>query len=112
MFCGNCGAEIGEGIVICPNCGKSKSEVLASNKNGYPLSSLTAKLFKVFFEIALWIVLILGFIIGGTLGNIRNNVFGGLLLGGIASFVLIIIMGGLVSIFININNNIEELKSR
>ena len=107
MFCANCGSNVGDDIKICPNCGGSKNPV--NTDSGYPLSKLTAKLFKVFFEISLWIILILGFIIGGVLGGIYNP-FGGAIFGGIISFVFIIILGGLVSIFINMNNNIEELK--
>ena len=107
MFCANCGSNVADDVTICPNCGKSKYPV--NNDIGYPLSKLTAKLFRVFFEISLWIILISGLIIGGILGN---NVIGGVILGGTISFVSIIILGGLVSIFINMNNNIEELKQK
>jgi hypothetical protein len=108
MYCANCGSSINEDGGTCPKCEKSKNSVNISN--GYPLSNLTARLFKIFFEVSLWITLILGLIIGGIIGNIANNAFGGLLIGGIISFVIIVVSGGLVSIFLKLSDNIEELK--
>jgi hypothetical protein len=113
MFCGNCGSNLNDDVMVCPKCGKSKYITEnVTNENGYLLTKLTAKLFKVFFEISLWLVLILGFIIGSFIGNISNNAFGGMVVGGIISFVVVIISGGLVSILINMNNNIEDLKNK
>ena len=62
MFCGSCGASILEGAVLCPICGKSPKGVATneSKTGNYPLISLSAKLYTVFFEIGLWLLLIFG----------------------------------------------------
>ena len=122
MFCCHCGTENDDSAAFCSNCGKSpKGTGIAGNQqSGYPLSNLTAKLFGVLFEIILWIILIGGVVGGGILGNIltprRGNpgsfIFMGIIIGGIASFIIIILTGGLVSLFIKLVNNTEELKKK
>ena len=113
MFCGNCGTNVLDNAVLCPNCGKStRGNNIANNNNGFILTNLTAKLFNILFEIILWIILISGFVIGGVrLYNINANLtFLGIIIGGITSFISIILMGGLVSLFIKLVNNSNELK--
>jgi hypothetical protein len=107
-------------VTFCSKCGKSPTGVNTnqqSQNNGYPLSNLTAKLFSVLFEIILWIILIGGFIGGGILGKTLSGwssdyTFLGIILGGIAGFIIIILTGGLVSLFIKLVNNSEEIKSK
>jgi len=91
-----------------------------NKENGYPLSNLTAKLFGVLFEIILWIILIGGIVGGGILGysftpprdDPGGYVFLGIILGAIVAFVTIIVTGGLVSLFIKLVNNTEEIKKK
>lgn len=118
MFCGKCGSNIADGIDFCPNCGKSaKGDVAVNQQNTYPLTNFTAKSFSVLFEIVLWIILIGGFIVGGILGNAfsgwgRNYTLLGIILGGIAAFVTIILTGGLVSLFLKLVNNTDEIRKK
>lgn len=129
MYCANCGAENDDGSVFCSKCGKpttGDATNVANQQNqrsGYPLSNLTAKLFSVLFEIILWLILIGGIIGGGVLGNILaphsfrgdssgGYIFIGIILGGIAALVTIILTGGLVSLFIKLVNNSEEIKNK
>ena len=122
MSCINCGTANEDGAALCSNCGESPYDVVENQESGssdgcYPLSNLTAKLFSVLFEIILWIVLIGGFIGGGILGNTlsgrgNEHTFSGVILGGIVGFVTIILAGGLVSLFIKLVNNSEEVKKQ
>ena len=124
MFCGKCGSEIQDGLEICSKCGKSPTDAVVvkqkNHENGYPLSNLTAKLFSILFEIILWIILVGGIIGGGILGKTftpyRSDsggyIFGGIILGGIAALIIIILTGGLVSLFIKLVNNTEEIKKK
>jgi len=125
MFCGNCGSVFEDGVEFCPNCGKStKEDFVATNQqnqvNGYPLSNFTAKAFSVLFEVILWVILIGGFVVGGILGYTLTPrfsepggyIFGGIIIGGIAAFIIIILTGGLVSLFIKFVNNSEEIKKQ
>jgi hypothetical protein len=117
MICVNCGTENDDGVAFCSNCGKSPNAValkVVNQQNSYPLSNLTANLFRVLFEIILWIILIGGFVGGGILFyNINSDwKFWGIVLGGIISFVIIILTGGLVSLFIKLVNNTEEIKKK
>ena len=126
MFCANCGEENDDGVIFCVKCGKSPTgeDVVVnqqSQQNGYPLSNLTAKLFSVLFEIILWIILIGGIVGGGILGKAfaQNNrsdsggyILGGIIVGGITAFITIILSGGLVSLFIKLVNNTDEIKRK
>jgi hypothetical protein len=124
MFCGTCGKYVDDGVEICPNCGKSTKGIAQQHQQvGYPLSNLTAKLFGVLFEISLWFILVAGVITGGVSGAMSQRysgdssaqiVFflGGTLLGAIAAFMTIILIGGLVSLFIKLVNNTEEIKNK
>ena len=121
MMCVNCGTANDDRAVFCSNCGKSPNAVIrnqqSGSSNGYPLSNFTAKSFSVLFEIILWIILIGGFIGGGILGNLLSGwgndfTFLGVILGGIAGFITIILAGGLVSLFIKLVNNSEEVKKQ
>ena len=129
MFCANCGTENDDGAAFCSKCGKSPAGGTATvnqkeRQSGYPLSNLTAKLFGVLFEIILWIILLGGIVGGGILGKIfapssyyrddssAGYIFGGIILGGIAGFITIILTGGLVSLFIKLVNNSEDIKKK
>jgi len=126
MYCANCGAENDDGVAFCSKCGKSPTEdtIIVNQHSGYFLSNLTAKLFSLLFEISLWITLFGGFIGGGILGKFlaphsyyRNDnsggyIFAGIILGGIAGFITIILTGGLVSLFIKLVNNTDEIKKK
>ena len=112
MNCINCGTANDDGAVFCSNCGKSPNEVVRNQQSGrgsssYPLSNFTAKLFSGLFEIILWIILVGGFVVGGYFEGFRGAV-----LGGIAGFLIIILTGGLVSLFIKLVNNSEEVKKQ
>ena len=128
MNCINCGTTNDDGAVFCLNCGKycgkplnevvgnQQSSSIGNQKSGssgggYPLSNLTAKLFSVLFEVILWIILVGGFVVGGILADDFGSpiLF---ILGGIAGFVIIILTGGLVSLFIKLVNNSEEVKKQ
>lgn len=119
MFCGKCGSNVEEGVVFCPNCGKSaKGDVAVNQQNTYPLTNFTAKSFNVLFEVILWAILIGGTILGGILGNQISKLFRedftflGIIIGGIASFIQIILIGGLVSLFIKLVNNTDEIRKK
>ena len=135
MYCGNCGTQ-NENVEFCSNCGKPTKSISKidqkpiegyplSNDNqqpadDYPLSYLTAKLFRVLFEIALWFILFGGFIFRGVVGynnttqghDPSGQVFIGIILGGFIAFVIIILIGGLVSLFIKLVNDTEEIKRK
>lgn len=121
MFCVNCGTENDDGVVFCSNCGKSPKEVVVNQQNqssGYPLTKFLAKSYSVLFEIILWIILIGGIIVGGIIGNqigqlIQSDLtFLGIIIGGTVSFIHIVLIGGLVSLFIKLVNNSEEIKKK
>jgi len=122
MYCANCGAENDDGVAFCSKCGKSPTgdTIIVNQHSGYFLSNLTAKLFSLLFEINLWITLIGGFVVGGILGKTlasysydnADYIFIGTILGGIAGFITIIFEGGLVSLFIKLVNNTDEIKKK
>jgi len=122
MFCPNCGSNIEDNVAFCPNCGKStkRNDVNANQQNqwgGYPLSNFTAKAFGILFEIILWIILVGGFISGGIIGNTFSSswhdyTFLGVIVGGISGLISVILTGGLVSLFIKLVNNSEEIKKK
>jgi len=126
MYCANCGAENDDGAAFCSKCGKSPTGDTSNAVNqqnrqgGLPLSNFTAKMFSILFEIILWLMLIGGVVGGGILGKMfapyrRDSggyVFGGIILGGIGALIMIILTGGLVSLFIKLVNNSEEIKKK
>lgn len=112
MFCGNCGSEMQEGLEKCPKC--SRVPNIAETKIGdYPLINLSAKLYAVFTEIGLWLILISGPIFGGIIGNTLSRsgegILPGIILGFIIGFILMVEVGGLISIFLKIKNNTDKL---
>ena len=114
MICSKCGSNVEDGAVFCPTCGKLiKGDTVGVNQqNGYPLSNFTAKLFTLYFEIVLWVILLVGIIAGGIIGSLFHSTFLGIIIGGAASFIQIILIGGLVSLFIKLVNNSEEIKKK
>jgi len=142
MFCGNCGSNVNENAVFCPNCGKStgaiatevQQPVTQSNPNqavvftqniysggntvkkrNYPLINLSAKLYYPFLEISLWILLIIGAIYGGVVGAREADVLGaviGVIIGVVVIFFIIINGVGLLSIFLKIKEGIEDLNNK
>ena len=113
MFCGNCGSEIQEGLKICSNCSKSPYDV--NIKIGeYPLINMSAKLYTLFFEIGLWLLLIIGTVVGGLIGNLLSRegqgIFSGMIIGFFLAFVIMIQIGGFISIFLKLNRNIEKIE--
>ena len=118
MFCVNCGKENDDGVVFCSSCGKPPKGVAVSQRNTYPLTNFTAKSFNVLFEVILWVILIGGVVVGGIIGYqasflLRADLtFLGILIGGAASFVQVILLGGLVSLFIKLVNNSDEIKKK
>jgi hypothetical protein len=147
MFCAYCGTSINDDAVFCPACGKpAKSEVpgysppQAGNapipnqtvviaqsmysgnntvrKRYYPLITLAGKMYSLFFEILLWLTLILGAFIGASFGADASQSspglggFAGAIIGIIIAFITIIVFGGLYSIFMKISANIEEINRK
>ena len=116
MFCGNCGSNVTDGVDFCPNCGKSPNKAGIINTDskigGYPLINLSAKLYTVFFEIGLWLILIIGPIAGGIIGNLGGGegILPGIIIGFIIGFILMIQIGGLTSVFLKIKNNTDKIK--
>ena len=148
MFCSSCGLNVKNDVIFCPNCGNSiKNETIISDiqqkenvsnanqtvvyaqniysginntikKKNFPLLNLSGKLFYPFFEVCLWLMLIIGSITGGIIGAYSNenipelSAILGVFLGLIIAFIINIILGGLVSIFLKINDNIEEINRK
>ena len=120
MFCGNCGTENSEGTAFCSNCGKSPSAAAEGKDTkmvNYPLINLSSKLFYPIFEAWLWFNVIACTIGGGIIGNLlssrRDNYTGiGVFVGLIAGFLTTIISGGLISIFLKINENIGKIEQK
>jgi hypothetical protein len=116
MFCGNCGSEIKDGLEICSKCGKSPDGTVVNKfkTGGYPLINLSAKLYTLFFEISLWLILIIGIVGGGVIGNLIddrvNGILPGIIIGFLIAFVLMIQIGGLTSVFLKINENAEKIE--
>jgi hypothetical protein len=72
------------------------------------------KAFRGFFEVFLWIILIGGIIGGGIIGNAlsgwgSNYTFLGVIIGSLVGLIIVIVGGGLVATFLNINKNLEQL---
>jgi hypothetical protein len=145
MFCAKCGSNIKDDATFCPNCGHSvkldtktiaqqpnensaipnqtviyagnvySSEINTRPKRNFPLLNLAGKLFYPFFEVGLWLVLVIGAIGGGIIGGYSNEnspelgAILGVIIGVIIAFILNIICGGLVSIFLKMNDNIEKI---
>ena len=124
MFCGNCGKDVDDGVEFCPYCSKSPKGEVAGDKDAklasYPLIDLSSKLFYPMFEFVLWLFLIIGTVGGGITGYSINRIisnrneggtgaFLGVIIGFIVSFLVIIITGGLISIFLKINENIGKM---
>ena len=123
MYCSNCGAENEDGAVFCSNCGKSPKDVVVKDKEikraKYPLINLSSKLFYPIFEVCLWINLIVCAVGGGiasynlTGGRWRGgNPIPGVIIGLLVGFICIIIFGGLISIFLRMNENIEKIEKK
>ena len=131
MFCAYCGTHNEVGVGFCSSCGKPPTGTVIVNqqrrKRGYPLSNMTAKLFSLLFEIVLWAIMISGVVGGGVIGGFlgdnfnpylapfRRNpsyIFVGVILGGIIAFIMIVLIGGLVSLFIKLVNNTDEIRKK
>ena len=119
MFCANCGSNVEDNVVFCPNCGKSAkgdgvAKSLQGQQGGYPLSNLSAKWFPIVNEITLWLILIGGIIGCGIIGGMAGEayIFGGVVLGGISAFLLIISLNGLITLFIKLVNDTAEIKKK
>ncbi|MDR0475533.1 MAG: hypothetical protein LBH43_17905 [Treponema sp.] len=71
--------------------------------------------FRGFFEVILWINLILCTIVGGIIGNIMGGYDGHPIIGGliglIAGMFMNIVGGGLLATILNMDENIEQLKN-
>jgi hypothetical protein len=147
MFCANCGSNVNEDVIFCPNCGKAtkpemvnvgvpqlentskpnQTVVFAQNiysgnntipKRNYLLINFSAKMFYPFLEVSMWLTLIIGAIIGGSYGadSFRDfPTFGaiiGVIIGVLLMLFWIINFGGLISIFLKIKENVEELNRK
>jgi len=72
--------------------------------------------FRGFFEALLWLALI-GSAIGGMIGGVAliggaRGFIASLIVGTIAGFLTIIIWGCLIATFLNINENIEQMREQ
>jgi hypothetical protein len=127
MYCANCGTENDDDVAFCSKCGKSPTDAAVENKNSkmanYPLINLSSKLFYPMFEMGLWILLIIGTMGGGIAGYYIGRsidrydgggpgVFLGIIIGFIVSFLGMVNSGGLISIFLKMNENIEKLERK
>jgi hypothetical protein len=78
------------------------------------------KAFRTWFEVVLWILLIVFVIGGGILGYVLtpyrgdhvNYIIIGVMLGGGFGFISVILGGGLVANFLNMVDNIEKLVNK
>jgi len=79
-----------------------------------------AKVFRGCVNVLLWLILI-GFVIGGFIagGNFLGRwgfnygyAFLGLIIGGLVGLITVIFGGGLIANFLNMVDNIEDLKNR
>jgi len=119
MFCANCGTNVNEDVIFCPNCGKSPKGIAINESNqvkpqhNFPLFNLTKRLFGLFFEISLWLILIIGTVLGAFIGAELNQGIGailGFIIGLTISLIFIVLAGGIVSIFVKMSDDINELK--
>jgi len=74
------------------------------------LSGFVKKAFSGFFEVILWLILV-GCVIGGGTFGYGNRIVGGLL-GLVGGFLLIIIGGGFIATILNIDENLEDIRSK
>jgi len=68
--------------------------------------------FREFYSIILWFTLISSIVLGGIVGygiGYAGGAFIGIILGGLLGLVFIIITGGIIATFINIDDNLEEI---
>ena len=112
MYCANCRLSVSNNVIFCPNCGKSvKGDVVVKNlqqqQNGYPLANFTARWFPLLFEIILWFHLIVGIVSGGRIGSMFGSQYTilGVIIGGIFACIHVVLLGGLVSLFMQLVNN-------
>ena len=78
----------------------------------YPLTKLCASGFYFVFEIVLWILLVGGIIGGGIIGHSLIAGIGiiiGAIIGCVIAFVIMLEIGGLIAVFLKINENVEKL---
>jgi hypothetical protein len=84
-------------------------------RKGMAMLKFIKSVFRVYFDVILWINLILFAICGGVIGNILSwggrFVFPGILIGVIIGFIIDLVGGGIVSIILNIDENIEQIKN-
>lgn len=100
-------------VVFAPNMYSGNANYVP--KRYYPLTTLAGKMFPLFFEIFLWITLLIGAICGGIIGADASGglgAFAGVIIGIAIAFIGIIVFGGLYSIIMKINANIEELNRK
>jgi hypothetical protein len=73
------------------------------------------KNFRVFFEVCLWLNLILSAILGGICGNILGrggSIFLGLIVGVIVGLIIDVIGGGLIAVFLEMSEDIKKIAAR
>jgi hypothetical protein len=129
-FCANCGSNTEESEIFCSNCGKSLKGINKKNnlKNGI-MVRFVRKAFRSYFEVILWINLIIftvsGWNTGKTIkeiielvmreliGNRRFSAGGypffGAFLGLLVGLLVNIIVGGLIATITNMDDKIEDI---
>ena len=73
-----------------------------------------ARVFRSWLNVLLWIILIgcaIGGLISGIIGGFGSAVLG-LIIGGFIGLITVILTGGLIANFLNMVDNIEQLRAR
>jgi len=77
---------------------------------------LSRKIFPFFLELVLMLIIVSGGIFGGIIGlNIARNIFGillGAVVGVILGFIMMVFFGGIISTFLELNENIKLLNDK
>jgi len=92
-----------------------KSQDRDTTTANYPLTDLCARWYCLMFEIGLWLLLIGGIIGGGAIGYSgakEVGIFIGAIIGFVIAFVVTLFAGGLISVFLKLCANIEEVKRK
>ena len=128
MFCANCGSNVENDVVFCPNCGKSPNEVVTTDKDTKIAVGFTVELirncFPWVFAAMFWLT-----VIGGMAGGAKtaqslydafsrygDNEAGAMVLGGLIGLVVgflgAVWGGGVVATLLKMDKNLQYLADK